>query len=85
MPSWFAPGWGGGKWQCHDWQLLRPFPQFGHITTNCCLENLGQSTYNALQTKLERRLPQRVERIGVVHLFEDDHGCGWLLSVLLEL
>jgi hypothetical protein len=27
----------------------------GQISTNCCLENLGQSTYNALQAKLERR------------------------------
>jgi len=40
-----------------------PFPQYqsggpqtnGGINTNCCLENLGQSTYNALQAKLERR------------------------------
>jgi hypothetical protein len=36
-------------------QLLLPFPQYQGINTNCCLENLGQSTYNALQTKLERR------------------------------
>jgi hypothetical protein len=42
---------------------LLPFPQYqsagpgtrGGISTDCCLENLGQSTYNALQTKLERR------------------------------
>jgi hypothetical protein len=54
VPSWFVPGWapsGNDK----IGQLLRPLPQYGAITTNCCLENLGQSTYNALQTKLERR------------------------------
>jgi hypothetical protein len=52
VPSWFEPGWGS---QATVGQLLRPFPQYGYITTNCCLENLGQSTYHALQTKLERR------------------------------
>ncbi len=36
-------------------QLLLPFPQYQGITTNCCLENLGQSTYHALEAKLERR------------------------------
>jgi hypothetical protein len=56
VPSWFVPGWGGGKGGAATiGQLLRPFPQYGNITTNCCLENLGQSTYNALQTKVERR------------------------------
>jgi hypothetical protein len=52
VPSWFEPGWGS---EAKVGQLLRPFPQYGYITTNCCLENLGQSTYHALQTKLERR------------------------------
>ena len=52
VPSWFVPGWGSNA---TVGQLLRPFPQYGYITTNCCLENLGQSTYNALQTKVERR------------------------------
>jgi hypothetical protein len=56
VPSWFVPGWGSGSGGLATiGQLLRPFPQYGNITTNCCLENLGQSTYNALQTKLERR------------------------------
>src|SRR6185437_16308314 len=32
-----------------------PFPQYWTISSSCCLENLGQSTYNALQAKLERR------------------------------
>ena len=36
-------------------QALRPFPQFQNIDTDCCLENLGQSTYNALLAKVERR------------------------------
>ena len=54
VPSWFVPGWGPGG-QAIVGQLLRPFPQYGNITTNCCLENLGQSTYHALQSKLERR------------------------------
>jgi len=36
-------------------QALRPFPQYQTINTDCCLENLGQSTYNALLTKVERR------------------------------
>jgi hypothetical protein len=54
VPSWFEPLYGPlGKDQVG--QLLRPFPQFQDITTNCCLENLGQSTYHALEAKLERR------------------------------
>jgi hypothetical protein len=36
-------------------QALRPFPQYGGIDTDCCLENKGQSSYNALLAKLERR------------------------------
>ncbi len=34
---------------------LRPFPQYGAIDSDCCLENLGQSTYHALLVKVERR------------------------------
>jgi len=57
VPSWFVPGWNTGANSGLDTigNLLRPFPQFGDINTNCCLEDLGQSTYNALQAKLERR------------------------------
>jgi hypothetical protein len=55
VPSWFTPGWGSGGSQNVIGQLLRPFPQYGAITTSCCLENLGQSTYNAMEAKLERR------------------------------
>jgi hypothetical protein len=36
-------------------QALRPFPQYGGIDTDCCLENVGQSTYHALLAKAERR------------------------------
>jgi Carboxypeptidase regulatory-like domain len=56
VPSWFTPGWGGsGSTSNVIGQLVRPYPQYGAITTSCCLENLGQSTYNALEAKLERR------------------------------
>jgi hypothetical protein len=57
VPSWFVAGWGepqtGGF--ATVGQLLRPFPQYFSISTSCCLENLGQSTYNALEAKVERR------------------------------
>ncbi|MGA8442827.1 MAG: carboxypeptidase regulatory-like domain-containing protein [Candidatus Sulfotelmatobacter sp.] len=53
VPSWFEPGWGPSGNDIVG-QLLRPLPQYGNITSNCCLENLGQSTYNALEAKLER-------------------------------
>lgn len=36
-------------------QALRPFPQFTNIDSDCCLENLGQSTYEAMLVKVERR------------------------------
>jgi Carboxypeptidase regulatory-like domain len=61
VPNWFEPLYGPTG---HDvvGQLLVPFPQYlsgqhndSGITTNCCLENLGQSTYHALEAKLERR------------------------------
>jgi outer membrane receptor protein involved in Fe transport len=58
VPDWFTPGWnptGDPTGANTVGQLLRPFPQFGSIGTNCCLENVGQSTYNALEAKLERR------------------------------
>lgn len=37
---------------------LRPFPQYRYINTNCCLENAGNSNYNAGFLKLERRFSQ---------------------------
>jgi hypothetical protein len=36
-------------------QALRPFPQYGGIDSDCCLENVGQSSYHALLAKVERR------------------------------
>ena len=36
-------------------QALRPFPQYGFIATDCCLQNVGHSTYNALIVTMERR------------------------------
>ncbi len=36
-------------------QALRPFPQYLGINTDCCLENLGVSNYNALEVSLNRR------------------------------
>jgi hypothetical protein len=63
VPSWFEPLYGpGGVNPGNDTvaQLLRPFPQYldigGSNNGKCsCLENLGISTYNAFQVKLERR------------------------------
>jgi Carboxypeptidase regulatory-like domain len=51
-PSWFRPLYGDSE---PIGQLLRPFPQYQDINTSCCLENVGQSTFNALEVKLERR------------------------------
>ncbi|MBV8807138.1 MAG: TonB-dependent receptor [Acidobacteriaceae bacterium] len=36
-------------------EALLPYPQFFALNTDCCLENLGQSSYNALQVSLQRR------------------------------
>ena len=36
-------------------QALRPFPQYSFIANDCCLQNIGQSTYHALVTSIERR------------------------------
>lgn len=63
VPSWFEPLYGpGGTNPGNDnvAQLLRPFPQYldigGSNNGKCsCLENLGVSTYNSFQAKLERR------------------------------
>src|SRR6266852_4490451 len=56
VPAWFEPLYGPSGGDLVG-QLLLPFPQYTArgINTNCCLENLGQSTYHALQAKLERR------------------------------
>lgn len=63
VPNWFEPLYGpGGPQAGHDTisQLLRPFPQYqdigGSNNGKCaCLENLGVSSYNSFQAKLERR------------------------------
>jgi hypothetical protein len=36
-------------------QSIRPFPQYDYIADDCCLENLGHSSYHAMVTSLERR------------------------------
>lgn len=37
---------------------LRPFPQYLRVNADCCLENDGQSTFQALEVALQRRLRQ---------------------------
>jgi hypothetical protein len=59
VPSWFVPLY-SPTGQDTVGQLLRPYPQYldigGSNNNMCsCLENLGISSYNALQAKLERR------------------------------
>jgi hypothetical protein len=36
-------------------QALQPYPQFFVLNTDCCLENMGQSSFNALEVQLRRR------------------------------
>jgi hypothetical protein len=36
-------------------QALRPFPQYDYIAGDCCLENLGHSSYQAMVVSLARR------------------------------
>ncbi len=36
-------------------QALKPFPQFFNLNQDCCLENQGQSSFNALELQLQRR------------------------------
>ena len=36
-------------------QALVPYPQYLGFNTDCCLEDLGQSTYNALQAQLQHK------------------------------
>jgi hypothetical protein len=54
LPNWFQPLYGSGSSDVVA-QVLRPYPQYRDIDTASNLENRGQSTYNALQSKLERR------------------------------
>lgn len=41
-------------------QALRPFPQYGFIATDCCLQNVGHSSYHALVASVERRFSQNL-------------------------
>jgi hypothetical protein len=36
-------------------QALVPYPQYFGFNTDCCLEDLGQATYNALQAQLQHK------------------------------
>jgi hypothetical protein len=36
-------------------QALRPFPQYDYVQGDCCLENLGHSTYESMIVSLARR------------------------------
>jgi Carboxypeptidase regulatory-like domain len=42
-------------WGVTEAQAFRPFPQIEYINMDSYLQNLGQSTYNALEAKLEHR------------------------------
>jgi hypothetical protein len=48
----FTTLWGPGV---QVQQALRPFPQYGFIATDCCLQNVGMSSYEALLVSLTRR------------------------------
>jgi len=50
--SGFTTLWGPGV---QVQQALRPFPQYGFIATDCCLQNVGMSSYEALLVSLNRR------------------------------
>lgn len=39
-------------------QALRPFPQYDFIQGDCCLENVGHSSYDAMVVSLDRRFRQ---------------------------
>jgi hypothetical protein len=48
----FISEWGAGE---PVEQALRPFPQYGYINEDSYLQNVGQSSYDALTAKLDRR------------------------------
>ncbi len=39
-------------------QALRPYPQYDYIAGDCCLENVGHSSYEAMVASLNRRFRQ---------------------------
>jgi len=51
----FTPPYAGFPANASVAQSLVPFPMYGGFNTDCCLEDLGQSTYNALEATLNRR------------------------------
>jgi Carboxypeptidase regulatory-like domain len=46
------PGFGTGRQVA---EALLPYPQFFALNTDCCLEDLGQSSYDAMEVSLQRR------------------------------
>lgn len=86
------PGFDGGcgEERCSVAQALRPFPQYGSNIENL-LESRGESDYNALQLKLERRFSQGIQ-FGASYTFsklvtnasEDILGGGSALSGVLQ-
>ena len=40
------------------YRALRPFPQYDYIATDCCLQNVGHSSYDAMVLSLNRRFRQ---------------------------
>jgi len=39
-------------------QALRPYPQYDYIADDCCLENMGHSSYESMVASLNRRFRQ---------------------------
>ncbi len=37
------------------YRAIRPFPQYDYIATDCCLQNVGHSSYHALVASMNRR------------------------------
>ncbi len=54
----FQQTWGGGG---TVQQALRPFPQYGYVNTDSYLQNTGQSSYDAMEVKLERRFEKGLD------------------------
>ncbi len=40
------------------YRALRPLPQYDYIATDCCLQNVGHSSYDAMVVSLDRRFRQ---------------------------
>jgi hypothetical protein len=57
----FQTTWGGGG---NVSQALRPFPQYGYVNEDSYLQNVGQSSYNALTAKVERRFHNGLNILG---------------------